>query len=185
MDMKGTGVAPTGIFVRETFGDDGFAHWLDSLSAEARDVYSSPVLAGSWYSVKQIVSEPVRGMCGLFYSGDLKGSWDCGRFTAEYGLKGIYEMFVQGGSPEQLIKHGEIVMAAYYRPTPGIHIESSKGSGVLSLTDFPDLDDVMELHVGGWIERALELSGCKDVKVRIARSLARGDTLTEYQANWK
>ena len=185
MEIKGTGVIATKVFVQENFGEDGFDRWLESLAPEAQKVYSSQVLAGSWYPLKDIVAEPVRKICDIFYGRDLKGAWEAGRFSAEYGLKGIYELFLQEGSVTHLIENGSLVIAAYYQPSPQVDIESSDRSGVLRITNYPEMCEIMELHMGGWVERALELTGCKGVSVNILQSLNRGDSCTEYEACWE
>jgi hypothetical protein len=35
-------------------------------------------------------------------------------------------------------------------------------------------------RIAGWMQRALEINGCKNVTLKIPKSLARGDSVTEY-----
>lgn len=49
MEVKGTAVLPLQMFVRERFGEEGYARWLQALAPEGRAVYSVPVLISRWY----------------------------------------------------------------------------------------------------------------------------------------
>ena len=58
-EVKGEAPASLAIFLREKFGDKGFKQWLDSIPQESRRIYSSPILAGSWYPLKEALVEPL------------------------------------------------------------------------------------------------------------------------------
>ena len=178
MEVKGAAVAAIPSFIHEKFGEAGFDQWLRAISSEANKVYESPVLVGTWYSLKAVAIDPVAKACELFYFGNLRGAWDFGRFTAEYGLKGVFAMFVDPESPEVLIERGGIIISAYFNPSPVLAIESSEGHALVKIKEFPEVDELLELYVGGWIERALEMSGCEDVRVKITSSLSKGDPST-------
>lgn len=49
---------------------------------------------------------------------------------------------------------------------------------------FTQFDKTVEARIGGWIQQALEISGCKDVEVATTKSLTKGDSLSEYRINW-
>ena len=44
---------------------------------------------------------------------------------------------------------------------------------------------MIEYRIAGWIEKALELSGCEDIKIRITKSMTKGDAISEYKVSWK
>jgi len=155
-EVKGEAPASLAIFLHDKFGDKGFKQWLDSISPEARNVYSGAILPGSWYSLKEILIGPLVKACDLFYGGSLKGAWEAGRFCAEHALKGVFDVFAKGGSPEALIERGSVLIAAYYRPPPNAQIQATKGHGVLKMTEFPDISRHDEHFLAGWIERAFE-----------------------------
>jgi len=86
MEVKGTAVASIPKFIEDKFGADGLKRWLESLNADANYVYSVNILPGKWYSLYEILVEPTRQLCNVFYGGNMKGAWETGRFNALYGL---------------------------------------------------------------------------------------------------
>ena len=46
------------------------------------------------------------------------------------------------------------------------------------------MDRVIEYNIAGWMERALEITGCREVKVEITKSAAQQNTCTEYKVTW-
>ena len=44
----------------------------------------------------------------------------------------------------------------------------------------PNPEKVIEYRIAGWIEKALEISGCKDISVEITKSMTQNDALTEF-----
>jgi hypothetical protein len=184
-EVKGEAPSSIAIFLREKFGEEGFKQWLDSISPESRRIYSAPILTGSWYPLKEALVEPLARLCQLFYDGNLKGAREAGRFCAEHGLKGVFDVFVKGGSVETLIQRGSVVIAAYYKPPPNAQIDGQKGHGLLKFTEFPEISRYDEHFLAGWVEQAFELLGCKEVKVEVVKSITRGDPSTEWGASWK
>ena len=183
MKVKGTAVATLPIFVKETFGEDGFQRWYQTLSPEAQAVFIKPVL-NSWYPLTQTLTEPTKKICDMFYGGRLDGAWGSGRFSASQGLKGIYKMFIKLGSASFFIKKAATILPTYYQPSELKVIESSSSMAMVHITQFPEADEIIDHRIGGWIECALELSGCKNVRVTIGKSLSNGDPYTEIQGDW-
>jgi len=55
----------------------------------------------------------------------------------------------------------------------------------MHILKFDEPDEAIEYNIGGWIERALEISGVKNVKVEIPKSLAHNDSYTEFNVSWE
>jgi len=185
MKVKGTAIITVPLFVKERFGHGGFNQWLNALTPDARKVYQASVLTSNWYPLKEALIEPLRKMCDLFYAGDLKGAGESGRFSADYSLKGIYKIFVKLGSPESMVRRAGGILPLYYTPSEMKVVESRKGQGIMQITNFPDMDQVLEVRIAGWMERAVEISGGKQPNIKITRSLTAGDPLSEFFATWK
>lgn len=184
MEVKGLSVASTPAFVQHSFGSR-FNEWIDSLSSESREIMSNCILASNWYPLQEAFIEPTRKICDLFYGGRDKGAWEVGRYSADIALKGIYKLFVKLGSPEFLIKRASKVMSTYYRPSELIVHEMSSGKAKVHIVKFPEANRFIELRIAGWMERAMEISGCRHVDIKITRSLAKGDLVTEFATEWK
>ncbi len=185
MEVKGTAVASIPRFIEERFGSDNFNTWLNSLSSEAKSIYSSNILPSKWYNLKTILEEPTHQMCSLFYNGNNKGAWEAGKASAEYGLKGILKIFVKMGSPTFIISRATTILPSYYQPSELKIISSTSNSLTIQITQFPELSEITENRIGGWMEKALEIQGCKLIKVQIVKSVAKGDKICEYLVSWK
>jgi hypothetical protein len=185
MKVKGIAIITIPLFIKERLGKGGLNQWIDALTPEARKVYQASVLVSVWYPLKELLIEPLRKMCDLFYAGDLKGARESGRFSADYSLKGIYKIFVKLGSPEFMLRRAGNILPIYYTPSEMKVVESRKGQGIVHITQFPDMDQVLEIRIAGWMERAIEISGGKQPNIKITRSLTAGDPLSEFLVTWK
>lgn len=184
MEAKGTAALALMAFVKSKFGEQRFNEWLAALSPQAKAVYSAPVLSSSWFPIKEILSEPTKVICDMFYGGQVTGAFECGKFSADHALKGIYRMFVQLGSPQFIIDRATVVLPTYYRPSKLEITGKSKNGVVLRITEFPESDKYIENRIAGWVEGALVICGCKNLQVKITASKAAGQPYTEISSSW-
>ena len=184
MEVKGTAVASLPIYVEAKFGKEGLQRWLDSLSESAQKLYSTSILASKWYPLKETFVEPTKKICDVFFNGDLRGARECGRYSAELGLKGVLKIFVKMGSPAFLVSRASTVLPSYYNPCKMETVSSDKTSALIRITEFPQIDKVVEARIIGWIEMALEIHGCKGVRVVTTASLTKGDKYSEFKVSW-
>jgi len=184
MDVKGTAIVAIPKFIVKKFGKEGLDRWLAAINKEARKVYQGSILVGNWYPIKEIMIEPTQKMCDLFYQGDVKGAREGGRYSAELALQGVYRIFVKVGSPEFLIRRASNAFTSYYHPSEIKVMAQEDKKGIMHITKFPEASHLVENRIAGWIEGALEISGCKNVNVQITQSLAKGAPYTEVVASW-
>jgi len=185
MEIKGSAVATLPVFIKEKFGQENYDLWLNSLSGSAREFYSHGILVSKWYPLKDVQNEPIKIFCDLFYQGNARGAWELGRYNAEKSLKGIYSLFIKFGTPQFIINKGSNLLSTFCRPSKLEVTESGKNKVIIRITLYSEISTCVEYHIGGWIERAAELCGCKKVKVLVTSSLAHGDKFTEYVASWE
>ncbi|MFC1528556.1 hypothetical protein ACFL5B_01460 [Candidatus Latescibacterota bacterium] len=185
MEVKGEAVLSLPLFILKKFGSKGYNQWLESISPEAKKVYSKPIHKSDWFPLKEVVVEPTRKICELFFNNSKRGAWEGGRYSAEYGLKGIYKVLVKLATPQILIKKAGPILASYYNSGSLEVAESSKNHVVIRITNFSEMDKIIEYRLGGWMERAIEICGCKNVTVRITKSLTENDPFTEFKISWK
>lgn len=184
MEAKGTTVATLGKFVRTRYGDEAHRTWLEGLSPAARAIHSGAVMPSLWYPMAAGLIEPTERICRLHFDEDIRGAWECGRFSAEDGLRGVYRIFIAVGTPAFIIKKASNLWPQLYRPS-SIRIASEGPKSVtFHVTEFPEAHRVIDARICGWMERALEISGCKGGNIQVPRSLARGDSLTEFIVGW-
>jgi hypothetical protein len=184
VEVKGSALGSIREFVMNEFGREGFDRWLDALPDLSRGLHAAAIRLDSWYPLREMMIEPTEKICELFYGGDIRGAWEGGRFSADFALHGIYRLFVKLGSVESLINRASLIFSTYYKPSALRVAESAKNRVSMQITLFPEMHTIVERRIGGWMERAVEISGQKNVKVEIAQSLTVGDPCTEFVATW-
>lgn len=185
MEVKGTAIAVLPKFIEERQGPDGLKKWKNALSAEAKKVFNEGVMLTGWYPIKEIYLEPTALLCEMFYNSDTGTALEIGRYSADYALRGVYKAFVKLSSVRNFIKRANVVMATYYRPSAMEIITIEPRRLVLHITIFAVPSEHAELRIAGWIQRGLEIHGCKEVGWAIPRSLTRNDPMTELVFTWK
>lgn len=184
MQVKGIAVRSTPLFVRQRFAGR-LPAWLDALPPASRAVMEGRIATDGWYPLNDAFVAPTRAVCDLFFQGSRDGAWQIGRFSADYALWGLLRLFVRIGSPHFLIRRAGQVFSAYYRPSEIVVDSAAPTTAIVRITRFPQPEELVELRIGGWMERALEISGCSGVQLVIRKSLTRGDPATEFEAGWR
>ena len=184
MKVKGSIAASLQKFVKTRYSGE-YERWVERLSREAREIYSRPILATEWYPLKSGIIEPTAAVGDLFYGGDRRSAaWETGRFSAQEGLSGIYRVFVLVATPQYMMKRSGKILASFYEPS-ALSVAAERPKGVdIHITTFPESNEIAENRIGGWMERALEICGCRNVRFEFPESLARGDSRTVYGINW-
>ncbi len=184
MEIKGTAVEPTKIFVKEKFSNR-YIEWLNSLSESSRNIMTDSILVSMWYPINDAFIEPTQKVCDLFYNGNNIGAKELGIYSADMSLRGVYKIFVRIGSPKFLLKRASMIFSTYYSQSEIELIEVADNKVTMHILKFPEPHELIDLRICGWIERAFEISGCRNVKIDITKSLSKGDSLTEFVCEWK
>ena len=179
MEAKGTAVEILPKFVVSRFGKEYLNRWMNLLSEEAREEFSKGIISYQWYPLKSVLVDPTLRLCEHLY-GSYQGALEVGRFSAEHALRGVYKLFVKLGSPEFVIKRASSILPTYYRPCAAEVVEVSKGRATVRITDFEEMHTIIELRIKGWMEKALEISGCDNINITISKSLTKNDPYTEF-----
>ena len=182
MNVRGNVVSGIDDFVKNKFTDK-YDLWYDAMSDESKEVYSK-VLSSKWYPVEHAVIDPTRIMCAMFYHNERKGAWESGRYSAEVALTGVYKIFVLVSKPSFIIKRAGRMLPTFYDPTEIHLVESTNNSMVVHITVLPVKDRIIEYRIAGWMEKAMEICGCKNLKVTLPTSIAAGDRFTEIRMAW-
>lgn len=186
MRVKGTAIAPLPKFIKEKYGEDKFKLWLDSLSPEAQEIYKKEILVSKWYPLDQSYVEPMEKVCKLFFNNDrMACGWEIGRCSAEYGLKGIYGFLLKLGSASFMVKRAGSILANYYENSKISVAEADEHHVVVQILEFPQISDFVEYRIAGWSEKAIQITGCKNVQAKITKSLFKGDNCTEIVVTWE
>jgi len=184
MEAKGTAVAAIPEFVKRKYPEK-YDRWVTGLPEASRKIMEGKVLVSNWYPLEDAMIHPTKQICDMFYGGRPKGAWEAGQFSAENALKGIYKVFVRAGTPQFIIKRASHIFGSYFRPSKIEVVEAGATQIKVHITEFPLPNTLIEHRIGGWMEKALEISGCNLKTAKITRSLTRNDKVTEFVFQWQ
>jgi hypothetical protein len=185
-EVKGVLIQSTPKIILNKFGQYGLKRWLELISANARRVYSTEIDPEAWFPLKETMIEPMANIAQLFYDWDVKAAaWDFGRMSSDLRFHGILKLLVKFPSPNTLVNKAGEYLTSYYRPC-NIYVQISEPKFCLvRVTHFPEMDKTTEFRICGWIQRSLEITGCKEVTVDIVKSLTNFQPVSEYELRWK
>jgi hypothetical protein len=185
MEVKGTAVRSIPEFIDKNFPARK-QEWLDSLPEASKKMMSGLLFTNNWYPLKESLSDPMHAISKMFYnSDDVKTARMMGRFSADVALSGVYKFFIQFGSPKFIIERGSRIFSTYFRPSEMVVLNIQKNNLLVHLTKFPEPERIIEENIAGWMERALEKSGCKNVKTIVTKSITKGSPVTEFALSWE
>lgn len=185
MEIKGTAVIAIRDFVRTNYFNK-YEEWLQSLPESARSIYSGIIDSSGWYPLEDGGLIPTKRTAEMFFNGDYeKGAWDAGKFSAQKALTGIYKIFVKASSPAYIIQRASRVFSTYYRPCEMAVVDRKEKSVLLEISNMTESDIVIDYRIAGWIQKALEISGAKEITIEIPQSISRGDKVTRIDIHWK
>lgn len=182
-NVKGTAILATVRYLGETFGPRALGAILAELAPDERRCIEDGLLASAWYPFPLLLKlmRLANDHHGL-REPDLCRS--IGRASADYSLKGIYRVFFKLGSPEFVIAKASTVMKTYYSTGDMQVVVSEKGHAVVQMEAFADPAVELCQRLEGWMQRTLELSGGKDVRLTHDRCVNRGDPFCRFDARW-
>jgi len=164
MQVKGTGLISTRTFVKEMHPNQ-YSNWFNALPSDIKPAFSEVIQTSQWYDVDRYYLQPLKVLSQIIYQGDDKqAALAAGRFSADYGLKGVYKVFLMIASPQSLMKAAKRIIALYYQPVSVELDDIQKKSLVLSTTKLNKSSDILDYRTIGWCVRALELANCKNVQ---------------------
>lgn len=183
MKVKGTAVKTIPDFIR-TEHPEKYKEWIEKLPEKSRELFFNGALASEWYPIQEAIILPTKLMSELCYGHPTKGAYECGRFSAETSLKGIYKFYVKLSTPRHIIDRASRVLQAYYEPSELKIANSGSNHVTVHIVKFPTASEVVDQRLAGWMEKALEISGCNNIDIKIPKSLTKGNLYTEFVITW-
>lgn len=185
MNIKGTAVQSIPDFIKKNHSDR-YADWLMALPPNSQKIFKGMIITSGWFPIREALTIPLKTTAFFFYNNDYeKTARTMGRFSADEALTGVYKFFIKIGSPRFLIDRSTSMMKTYFQPCEiQVFYGTEKGCN-MQITHFPEPDQIIEWNIAGWIERALEISGCKNTKAIVTKSMAKQEQLTEIQISWE
>jgi hypothetical protein len=184
LDVRGSILQSIRDFLIDRYGEGNYEFWRSQLPPESRLHYEGKIGPNEWYPLTEAMVDPVKVLLKQYYNGLPVGARALGFYNAEKALTGFLKFVVKRGSPGFIVKQASSILEKYYRPCISEVPVNEKRRAVVRVTTFPDMDTVVEYRIQGWMEKALEVSGCSDIRVDIVTSFTRGDDTTEFEGTW-
>jgi hypothetical protein len=155
------------------------AIWDGMSEALRNDV--TRVIISQWYPFEHYL-ELNRAIVKELGHGNMEILHDVGRYSADDALHGIYKLFFKVGSPNIIIKAATSAWNQYFQNgVLSVNIHSAKSLTMM----FQNVELLSQEHfisVRGWVQRVLELSGGKNVRVAVGKLEKLSTTL---EVSWE
>jgi hypothetical protein len=183
--VKGTAVEASVAYLKGKLGEDGFARLVDGLPETEKAVFKNRILESLWYDFDAVLAlmKAAKGKVDLPPGRSL--AWDMGRASADRGMNTVYRMFFKFADVSFICKRAASLYPALYNSGEMRLLANDAKSAALSVTGFdqpcPEFCD----RALGWVERTLELTGAKGIRVDHPTCVVRGDARCEYRGRWE
>lgn len=182
--VKGSAVKSTVLYLKNSLGEEGYAKLLSSLPPECVQEYSGGILQSTWYSFGGFVSLMEAAGKVLPPPPGHSLAWELGRFSAEQGMNTVYRAFFKVADIGFVMKRAVSVFASYYDSGTMEMLDVTDHSATLKITGFDQPCIPFCDRVQGWVERLLEMTGSKRIRIGHPICAARGGPCCEIRAEW-
>lgn len=110
---------------------------------------------------------------------------EMGRASAEEKLNGPHHVFIRKGDPHFLLSHAPEIYRLYYAVGARSYEKTGPHSAVLRTVGAESVTEADCLTIIGWYERAIEMSGGREVRIIHTKCRARGSGHCEYHCAWE
>jgi len=180
--VKGTGVISTKNYVEKKQHIE-YKKWLRSLPSKSSELYSNTINATDWYGIEDAYLAPMAHIAKLFFNNDEKAAGlEVGKFAADYGLKGVYKVFLMIATPQALMRASKRIIAVYFDKVEVKLDDVQKKSLVLSCSKISKSNELFNYRTIGWCVRALELANCKNVEYKNVE--AKSKSMFAFKLSW-
>ncbi len=171
--------------VRKHGGPERLAKVLGRLAPPDRKVLEGIILPISWYPLELNLRLDAAIADVLSPADRTKAFIEMGRASAEENLAGPHHVFLRQGDPHFLLSHAPEIYRLYYAVGSRTYEKAGERGAVLRTVDAQSVTEEDCLTIVGWHQRAIELSGGRDVRVSHPTCRARGGPHCEYLCTWK
>lgn len=183
-NVRGLSFAASVKYVRQNFGEDGLSKLLENLPEEERKIVSGKFHSMEWYSQKIFVNF-LSTADKILGKGEHSICYSAGKASAEDAFGGIYKIFLEFGKPHTLLKKAALAWRGL-NDTGYLEIEVSRENySKGKIKEYENPHKCLCIHLTGYFERVLELSGAKNVKANEIKCRCSGDDCCEYEVTWE
>jgi hypothetical protein len=182
LSVRGGVIKESRDLMRTAYGADAYRRALNTLSPEERAIIDGPILAASWYSLatwdrfQAAMRAEARTRAG---ETELEFDMRNLRESGPQAVRSVYKFLLGLMSSQSALDGAAVVWNRAYSEGRCQVVENEPGRAVLRYCDCsPAFRTTLIHHFPAGTTFALELSGAKNVDVRISRDEVVNDKLT-------
>ena len=183
VQIKGTALGSVQRYVHEHFGEDDWRALLAALEPGARQAIEGGILVSAWYPFALFI-RLVQGAEAQLGARVPRLHREMGRAAADYGLTTFYKIFFKVGSPQFIITRSAKVWRTYYTSGEMTVPVCEDGHAVVELVGFEEPARELCERLPGFLERTVELSGGRAVRLVHEVCVHRGAPACRFEAWW-
>lgn len=183
VNIRGAAILPRIRYLQEKFPEQ-WPQLVAALPEATRPTLSGLMLPTVWYPFSCFLDLNVTAD-RLAGKNDLTLVKELARHTAEASLNTFFKFFIRFGSPEMVLSKAASMWGLTYDAGRAEAVMTGKNAGAFIVKEFPSPHPVLCMALTGWAERALELTGQKDIVVHEKTCAARGGTECRFEGTWR
>ncbi len=167
-------------------GTEASERVLRRLSQADQGVLRGMLLPSSWYAADLLLRLEMT-IAAVLARGDRRLLFlDMGQFSADtnLGRNGVQRPYVKEGDPHFLLRNVPRMYASQHSDGTRTFEQTGATSAVVRHVQAGEVDADDCLTVQGWLKRAIEISGGREVRVEETQCRARGGSSCEFTCRW-
>lgn len=184
MNVKGSALRSTMTFLRERYPEDFCQKVVSTIPPAHRAILEKPIQQSGWYDAT-ILYTLMHIIAKASNENEEDLFFRMGKQSCDDGLNTIYKIFFKVGSPTFILKHVAQVWGNYYSEGRMVLLSGTSTTAHMRLEGVQFPDESLCHRIRGWMVRASELSGGKNVRVFHETCVHRGGTSCEWKGAWE
>jgi hypothetical protein len=183
--IKGVGVKNYISFIKETFGEEGFQKFVNSLDEQNRKILTGPIYVNNWFDIEVMVAIQ-KAMVTELGNGDESILINASKWNAKHALRGVYRIFFMVADPGFIIKRASALLKTHFGQEAKCELEEiAQGNVKATIWGFKKHHWPVEVGIVGWLQGTAELIGVKKADIRVSTSLREGKDYFEIRVTWE
>jgi predicted hydrocarbon binding protein len=180
---KGVGFVNVRGFVKESFGAHAWDELLASLPHADREALGSVVSVG-WYPL-DLYARLIGAVDHRFGTGTLSVIHALGRYEAEKDLNTIHQFFLRMMNPNIVIEQMSKYWSRFHDTGEWQTERIGDYGAIATLSNWGVVDAGLCRELQAYLQRLLELCGCRNVTMDHPQCRTRGRPACEFRARWQ
>lgn len=184
LQIKGVVLQSTLQSIRERLSTPEWEAFALALDPALRPLLENPTDPAAWIPAPALTAL-MQAYASVLQDDPIQTYRRLGRESCDDNLTAVYRLMSRLARPEFILRRAVRVWGDFYDRGEFEVLETSPESGAIRVTGAGFPHPALCHRIGGWIERAIELSGGREVRVDHPACVFEGADCEEWRASWK